>query len=114
LLRGRERIGLLNTDQKSALEVEKGVQVEEDVVDLVAANDTLLFNKLLELLQKLEVLDVRALGLDQLVDNVLALRALNRRAGRGAVIKVGSCWVDLAHLDELVEDAVDDVGDLVS
>lgn len=83
-------------------------------MNLVAADDTLLFDKLLELLQQLEVLDVGALGLDQLIDDVLALRALDRRADRGAVVEVGGGWVDLAHLNQRVENAVDDVGDLVN
>jgi hypothetical protein len=46
---------------------------------LVTANYALLFNKLLELLQQLKMLDVGALRLDKLVDDVLALCALSRR-----------------------------------
>ena len=109
LLGGGLSVCLLDTDEKAALEIEESVEVEEDVVDLVSADDALLFDELLEFLQELEMLDVGALGLDQLFNDVFSLGAL---AQDGRVVEVGGGRVDLAHLDERVEDFVDDVGDL--
>ena len=109
LLGGGLSVCLLDTDEEAALEIEESVEVEEDVVDLVSANDALLFDELLEFLQKLEMLHVGALGLDQLFNDVFSLGAL---AQDGRVVEVGGGRVDLAHLDERVEDFVDDVGDL--
>ena len=109
LLGGGLSVCLLDTDEEAALEIEESVEVEEDVVDLVSADDALLFDELLEFLQKLEMLHVGALGLDQLFNDVFSLGAL---AQDGRVVEVGGGRVDLAHLDERVEDFVDDVGDL--
>ena len=77
MLGGGQRVCLFDTDEESALEVEEGVQVQEDVVDLISADDALFFYEFLEFLQKLEMLDVCALGLDQLVDEVLSVGALD-------------------------------------
>ena len=109
LLFRRLCIGLLHADQKTTLEVEESIEIEEDVVHLVTADYALLFNKLLELLQQLEMLDVGALRLDELVDDVLALCALDRR-GKGAVR--GLRCADLAERNERVQYAIDYVGDL--
>ena len=78
-------------------------------MDLVSADDALLFDELLEFLQELEMLDIGALSLDQLFNDVFTLGAF---AQDGRVVEVGGCWIDLAHLDKRVEDLVDDVGDL--
>lgn len=108
LLLGRHRIRLLDADEEAALEVEQRIEVQEDVVDLVAADDALLLDQLLELLQELEVLHVRALRLDHLVDDVLALGALDAREGG-----VRGCGgAKLAHGHERVQHAVDNIGDL--
>ena len=80
---GGLRIGLLNADQETALEVEEGVQVQEDVVDLVSANDSLFLHKLLEHLQQLQMLDVSAFSLDQFINDVFSLCSLHDNAERG-------------------------------
>jgi hypothetical protein len=64
LLRGWLCVGLLDADEEAALEVEKRVEVQEDVVHLVTADDALFLDELLEFLQQLEMLDVGALRLD--------------------------------------------------
>ena len=103
-------VGLFDADQEAALEVEEGVEIEEDVVHLVTTNDTPFFYQLLELLQQLQMLYVGTLRLDQLVDDVLALGALG--ADAASVVEGFGDASNLALGDELVEHFVDDVGDL--
>ena len=55
---------LLDADEEAALEVKEGVEVEEDVVHEVSADDALFFHQLFEFLEELEMLDVGALRLD--------------------------------------------------
>jgi hypothetical protein len=109
LLRDGLGVGLLDADEETALEIEEGVEVEEDVVDLVAADDAPLLDQFLEFLEEFEMLDVGALRLDQLVDDVLALGALG---GAGHVLQGRGGSGDLTLGDQLVQHAVDYISDL--
>jgi len=50
LLRFRERILLLNTDQKPPLKIKERVQIEENIVQHIAGNCAPLFQLFLEVL----------------------------------------------------------------
>ena len=106
-----EEVGLLDADEEAALEVEQGVEVEEDVVHGVAGDDAFFFHEVFEGLQELEVLDVGPFGGDELGDDVLALGALQAFGGLFEVGGGGADVLDEAAVDEDVEDADDDFDD---
>jgi hypothetical protein len=94
------------------LEIEKRVEVVENVVNGIAADDAALLDGLLEGLEHFQVLHVRSLGRDQFFDDVLPLGALG---GAGALLSGrGRRGIGAQHafLDEDVEDLIDDARDL--
>lgn len=109
LLRCGLCVCLLNANQEAALKVEQGIQIQENVVHLVAADDALLLYQLLELLQQLQMLDVGALRLDQFIDDMLSLCSLGR--ANGGVYGLGGLG-NLAQRNERVQHTVYYVDDL--
>ncbi|KAI6763934.1 hypothetical protein HG530_007723 [Fusarium avenaceum] len=77
LVRVGHRICCLHTDQETSLEVENGIDVEEYLVKSITRNCTLLFERLLQIVQVLEILDVFSLGIDKFSDDVISVGHLS-------------------------------------
>lgn len=110
---GRHGVGGLDADQETALEVEDGVDVEEDLVDDVAGNHPLLLQSLFQVVQVLQVLDVFAFGVDQLLDDVVSIGHLGAVTGlSGLAIGIRLQLKEVSALFRQVQDVVNDLSDL--
>lgn len=106
------RVGRLNADEEAALDVENGIDVEENLVDDIAVDNAPLLERLLEVVQVLEILDVLALGVDELTDNVVAVAELRGGLAVGFFVgRVLGLQQEAALLGE-IEDVVDNSCDL--
>ena len=76
---------LLDSDEETSLEIKKRIQVQEDVMCRVTRNCTTFLDLILELLQRLEVIDIITFSLDEFFDDLLS----NRHALRNTVVKAG-------------------------
>lgn len=77
LIRTRHRICCLNSNQESALKIENGIDVEEDLVQGIAGDCALLFERLFQVVQILKILDVFSLGIDKFPDNMISVGHLS-------------------------------------
>ena len=112
LSRLRHRVRRLDPDEKLALAIQDGVDVEEDVVDDVAGNDAVLFQRLLQVVQVLQILDVFSLRVDQLAHNVVAVAHLGARFHH-VVFGIRLDLEQQAPLLGKIENVIDDGGDLM-
>lgn len=72
------RIRGLDSNQKTALKVENGVDIEKDLVNNISRNIALLFECLLQVVEVFEILDVFSLGIDQLLHNMISIGHFRR------------------------------------
>jgi hypothetical protein len=94
------------------LEIQKGIQIQENVVDTVAGNDSSLVDLCLESLKQLKMLHVCSLSFDKLVHDVLPLGAFHSRGIR--LVKSFFLFAYHTALDQNIEDSIDNLSDLVS
>lgn len=112
LVGNRHRIRGFHTDQEATLEIENGIDVEKDLVKNVSGNRALLFQRLFEVVQVFEVLNVFSLRIDQFSDNVISVAHL--RAGSGTasnlVFGVGLNLKEGTALFGTIENIINDLG----
>ncbi|KAG7130785.1 hypothetical protein HYQ46_009820 [Verticillium longisporum] len=63
------RIGRLDADEEPPLEVQDGVDIQENLVDGVTGDDALGLEAALQIMQILEILHIFPLGVNQLLNN---------------------------------------------
>jgi hypothetical protein len=73
LILNRRGVCGLDSDEKSSLEVENSVDVEEDLVQDVASNIAFVFQTPLQIVKILEVLHILPLGINQLFHDVVTV-----------------------------------------
>lgn len=114
LVGSRHRIRGFHSDQEAALEIENGIDVEEDLVKNVSWNRTLLFQRLFEIVQVFEILNVFSLRIDQLSNNVISVGHLRSgcRTTCNFIFGVGLNLEEGAALFGTVEDIINDLGHL--
>lgn len=105
-------ICLFHADEEAALEIEEGIEIQEDVMDCIAGDDALLLDRLFELLQHFKVLDIRPFGLYELVYDMLAVSAFRCRRSAVGFVGLWQIRVQDAFLHKDVENTVDNTSDL--
>ena len=113
LRRNGHRVGRLDPDKKPSLEIQNGINVEEDGVHDIAGYRSFLFESCLEVMQVLQILYVFALGVDQLLDDVVPIGHLGFL--RRIFLGIFGIWLELeqqATLLSEVKDIVDNLGNL--
>jgi hypothetical protein len=83
------RVGRLDPDKEPSLEVEDGVNVEKDVVHDVTGNYALDLERLFEVVQVFEILNVFAFCIHQLPHDVVPVAHLRSSRLHGVVLGVG-------------------------
>jgi hypothetical protein len=111
LSRLRHRVCRLHPDEELPLAIQNGVDVEKDVVDDVAGNDAVLFERLLEIVEVLQILHVLPLCVDQLAHDVVTVAHL-RASLQHVVFGIRLDLEQQAPLFGKIEHVVDDGGDL--
>lgn len=76
LLAWRHGICCFDSDQQPPLEVEDSVDIEENLVDGIARDDALCLEHAFQVVEVFEILNVLALRVDQLFDDVIAVAQL--------------------------------------
>ena len=82
LLLLRQGIHGFDPDEEPSLEVQQGVQVEEDGVNGITGHFSLLLHQLLESLECFEILDIFPFGVDQLRHHIVSPRHILVGLGR--------------------------------
>lgn len=102
----RRGVGRLDADQEAPLDVEDGVDVEEDLMDDIAVDDAALLEGLFQVVQIFKILDILALGVDQLADHVVAVAQLRRRSVHfliGRVLDVQKQATLFGEIEDMVD-----------
>lgn len=73
LVRSGHGVRRLNSNQESALEIEDSIDVEKDLMQSIAGNCALLFERLFQVVQVLQILDIFSLGIDKFPDNMVSV-----------------------------------------
>jgi hypothetical protein len=73
LIRSGHGVRRLNSNQESALEIENSIDVEEDLMQSITGDCALLFERLFQVVQVLQILDVFSLGIDKFPDNMVSV-----------------------------------------
>lgn len=96
------------------MKIEDGVDVEENLVDNVAGNHSLLLQGLLQVVQILQVLDVFSFGIDKFLDDVISIGHFGAGAGlRRLAIGIGLQLKEVSTLFRKVKNVVNDLGNLL-
>ncbi|KAI6763387.1 hypothetical protein HG531_013284 [Fusarium graminearum] len=73
LVQSRHGVCRFDSNEEPALEIENCIDVEEDLMQGIAGNLALLFERLFQVVQILEILDVFSLGVDKFPNNMISL-----------------------------------------
>lgn len=107
----RHRVCCFHPDQELPLAIQDSVDVEEDVVHYITSDDAVLFQRLLQIVQMLKILNIFAFGVDELTHDVIAIAHLRTRLYR-IVFRVRLDLKQEAALLREIENMIDDRGDL--
>lgn len=104
----------LDSNQEAALKIEDGVDVEENLMDNVARNHSLLLQGLLQVVQILQILDIFSFGIDKFLDDVISICHFGAGTGLSRLaIGIGLQLKEVSALFRKVKNVVNDLGNLL-
>ena len=115
LVIGRHGVCSFDPNKKSPLKIKDGVDIKEDLVDNISRNNAPLFQGLLKVVQILEILDVLALGINQLLEDMIPVAHLGGCGLiHGVLVRIRLRLEEQSTLLGDIEHIIDDLRDLIT